>query len=375
MMSRPVKKSSKPKTWFSSLIWTATLGLCLYTLLCYFLSYTLLFHHWVAGFLMLSLPWAQGLCLLSLFYWIFRRAKRSLLPLMTLALGYGFFPRTWGNHSPALDKDPDLSVLNYNVFGMHSNQYESHESEVKALKKFMESHPAEIKCFQEFYFNKKRKAYKGLDYLREANPHYAFLPLKTELYDEGEYQGLAIFSKYPILSKEGKQFENSPNGYLMVDIALPKDTLRIINLQLWSMGIRVGKVAGKLLDQDYEFAQKEGKGILASLKKGFIKHQKEMDIINRLIQDSPHPLLVSGDINEVPYGWAYGTLRERLLNAFEEKGQGFGFTLNRSPYLVRIDQIFHSKELQTLVFKTRRDIPYSDHFPIEARLRLGKNHE
>ena len=129
---------------------------------------------------------------------------------------------------------------------------------------------------------------------------------------------LAIFTKYPIIHKEGKQFANSANGYLMVDLVIKEDTVRVINLQLWSMGIRVGKVTGKIRDQDYEDAKKEGRGIIASMRKGFIHHRDEMNQINRLIQQSQFPVIVVGDLNETPYGWAYGTIRERLKNSFEE---------------------------------------------------------
>jgi endonuclease/exonuclease/phosphatase family metal-dependent hydrolase len=172
-----------------------------------------------------------------------------------------------------------------------------------------------------------------------------------------------VFSKYPIIHEEGEQFENSANGYLLTDIVKDKDTIRVINMQLWSMGIRVNKMTSKIRLQDYTDAQKEGRGIISSLRKGFIEHNKEMDQINRLIQKSPYPTLVVGDLNETPSGWAYGTIRERLQNSFEEAGSGFGFTLNRSPYLVRIDNQFFSKEWKATNFQTLRNIKYSDHFP------------
>jgi endonuclease/exonuclease/phosphatase (EEP) superfamily protein YafD len=83
-----------------------------------------------------------------------------------------------------------------------------------------------------------------------------------------------------------------------------------------------------------------------------------------------YPVIVVGDLNETPYGWAYGTLRERLKNSFEEAGRGFGFTLNRSPFLVRIDNQFYSKDFTVKQFVTLRNINYSDHFPIAADYEL-----
>ena len=366
------RKTEEPlrKKIISSLIWLGTLPLCLYTLLTYLLSYSLVIDHWLAGFIMMTLPYAQILCLISLIYWIFRRAKRALLPLLVLALGYGFIPRSVVWNTAKKSDERDLRVLSYNVYGLYSNNYTENESKVKSLKSFMLDYGADIKCFQEFYSHEDRKPYRTINMMKEKYPHYAFIPLKEDFFEAKEKMGLAIFSKYPIINHAGKQFGNSANGYLFADIVAKNDTFRVINLQLWSMGIRVGRVTGKIRDQDYEDAKKEGRGIMNSLRKGFINHKDEMTQINRLIQESLHPVILVGDLNETPYGWAYGTLRERMQNSFEEAGRGFGFTLNRSPYLVRIDNQFCSKEFRVNQFITLRNINYSDHFPIVADYQL-----
>jgi len=354
----------------SSLIWLGTLPLCIYTLLTYTLSYTLIFDHWVAGFIMMSLPYAQFLCFISLIYWLIQRAKRAILPLVILLLGYGFIKRTFTIHDEVPSQKNGIKILNYNVYGMYSNDYERNKEKFDGLKDFIKNQEADIKVFQEFYSNKDRKPYRTIEFMRKRYPYYAFIPLKQEIFDKNEKMGLAVFSKYPIIHFEGEQYKNSANGYLLTDIVVKKDTIRIINVQLWSMGIRVGKVTGNIREQDYNNAKKEGRGILASLKKGFINHKREMDQINRFIQKSPYPILVMGDLNETPYGWAYGTIRERLKNGFEEAGNGFGFTLNRSPYFVRIDNQFFSDEFKITHFETLRTIKYSDHFPIMGTYQL-----
>ncbi len=372
-MGKRKTTESLPKKIISSIIWLGTLPLCLYTLLTYLLSYSLIVDHWLAGFIMMSMPVAQILCFVSLIYWIFQRAKRALLPLTVLVLGYSFIQRSIAINNPKESLEKPIKVLNYNVYGMYSNAYEANEENVEKLKKFMLDYEADIKCFQEFYSNADRPAYKSISMMKQQYPHYAIQALKKEIFDANEKMGLAIFSKYPIIHQEGQQFKNSANGFLFVDLVKGKDTIRVINLQLWSMGIRVGKVTGKIRDQDYEDAKKEGRGIIASLKKGFIRHKEEISQINRIIQQSPYPVLVTGDLNETPYGWAYGTLRERMDNAFESAGRGFGFTLNRSPYMVRIDNQFFSKEFEILQFTTLRKITYSDLFPIVASYVIKKN--
>jgi exonuclease III len=183
--------------------------------------------------------------------------------------------------------------------------------------------------------------------------------------------GLVIFSVYPIINRDGKTFGRSnSNGYLMADIACKKDTIRVINIQLQSMGIRVNKVVNGVKGEDFEEAKKEGKGIISSLKRGFEQHSEEIEQIERLINDSPYPVILCGDFNETPYGNAYGSIRDRLKNAFEEAGNGFGFTLNRSPRIVRIDNQFCSESIKVLDFKTLSDVKLSDHYPILGRYEI-----
>jgi endonuclease/exonuclease/phosphatase family metal-dependent hydrolase len=366
------RKQEEPvvKKIVSSIIWLGTLPLCLYTLLTYLLSYSLVIDHWFAGFIMMTLPYAQILCFISLVYWVFQRAKRALLPLLVLVLGYSFIQRSFAWNTREVSPKSAIRVMNYNVYGMYSTNYETNVEKVKALKKFIESYTADIKCFQEFYSNAGRKEYRTISLMKKNYPHCAFFPLKEDYYDAKGKTGLVIFSKFPIIHQEGKRFGNAANGYLVADIVAKGDTFRVINLHLWSMGIRVGKVTGKIRDQDYEDAKKESQGIVSSLRKGFIHHKEEMNLVKRLIQQSLYPVILVGDLNETPYGRAYGTLRERLKNSFEEAGQGFGFTLNRSPYLVRIDNQFCSTDWKVTQFRTLRKIRYSDHYPLVADYTL-----
>jgi len=93
--------------------------------LTYLLSYSLIVEHWFAGFIMMTMPYAQLLCLISLIYWVFQRAKRALLPLIVLALGYGFIGRHISFNQPVATLEKPLTVMSYNVFGMYSNEYEA----------------------------------------------------------------------------------------------------------------------------------------------------------------------------------------------------------------------------------------------------------
>jgi endonuclease/exonuclease/phosphatase family metal-dependent hydrolase len=350
----------------TSLLWLTSLPVCIYTLITYLLSYTLVLDHWSAGFIMMSLPYAMLGCFLIAFTWLFIRPARAILPICILALGYPFIKRT------IVFKDPQraensLSIFSYNVFGFYGDDYAKNKEKSEKLKEYSIDYEADIKCFQEFYNLEDNSRFRTLKPMMVENPYVA-----TNDENNQGLIGLTIFSVYPIIHREGKTFGKlNANGYLVADIARKTDTIRVINIQLQSMGIRVNKVVSKVEGENYEEAKKEGRGIISSLIRGFERHSDEIKPIERLINDSPYPVILCGDFNETPYGNAYGSIRDRLKNAFEEAGNGFGFTLNRSPSMVRIDNQFCSESIKVLDFKTLREIDYSDHFPILGRYEVG----
>jgi endonuclease/exonuclease/phosphatase (EEP) superfamily protein YafD len=349
----------------TSLLWLTSLPVCIYTLITYLLSYTLVLDHWSAGFIMMSLPYAMFGCFLIAFTWLFIRPARAILPICILALGYPFIKRT------IVFKDPQraensLSVFSYNVFGFYGEDYAKNKDKAEKLMEYAVDYEADIKCFQEFYNLNDNHRFRTLNRMITENPYFI-----TSNNDTQGVIGLAIFSEHPIIHHEGETFgRRNTNGYLVADIARKNDTIRVINIQLQSMGIRVNKVVSKVEGENYEEAKKESRGIISSLIRGFEQHSDEIKPIERLINDSPYPVILCGDFNETPYGNAYGSIRDRLKNAFEEAGNGFGFTLNRSPSMIRIDNQFCSESIKVLDFKTLREIDYSDHFPILGRYEV-----
>ncbi len=352
----------------TSLLWLISLPWCIYTLLAYLLGYTIVWEHWIAGFIMLSIPLAQLGCLVLFVAWLCIRPTRSVLPLVILLVGWPFVLRTL-QYSPLKPypkhrKASELKVFSYNVCGFSIPQdLENIEKRTK-LVDYVTNFDADIKCFQEFsavWLPSNKNAY---EIVASKNGYRAF-DTQGSIYNSK----LVIFSKYPIIKQKVKIWPDygQSNGYLYADIVLPNDTIRVINVQLQSMGIRVGRVARAI--DDYNKAQDESKDILRSLKRGFIAHAEEIKEIERLIDESPYPTLVCGDLNEMPYGLVYGHISDRLYNAFEEAGNGLGFTLNRSPRWVRIDNQFFSEEFDIKGFKTHH-FDLSDHFPISAIYEL-----
>jgi endonuclease/exonuclease/phosphatase family metal-dependent hydrolase len=354
------------KNIIKSFLFFLNILLSIYTLLVYQLSYSVSVKHWLAGFLMLSMPFVLVANLLFVFIWAFYLSKRIALSFVLLLIGLPFIFRSieWHNIDNR-DNRKGFTILSYNVMWCDAFTY-VHENDttnaINLVNKVI-SLEADIKCVQELYNWDGFPQFQTIKKLRNTYKYYTYVH-STPGNDRGQGEiGLATFSKYPIINKQEKHWSINHNGLLAVDIVIKKDTIRVINVQLRSMGVRVQKVIEA--KEDGAKAKKEAKTIYHQLKDGFEDRAIQVKELESWIKESPYPTIVCGDFNELPYGFAYGKVRQYLKNSFEEAGRGFGFTYHRKPGFIRIDnQFFDDKHFEIKRFKTFSKTPYSDHYPI-----------
>ena len=358
--------------WARSLVWSLHLGVFFYTLLVYYLLARLPIEHWSASMLMISLPVAWLVLIVLGIMWLFFRPWRSLLSLVALLAGFWLWPRTFSydNPDPATKGQTAFSLLSYNVsvFGLEDLykdplKREPHNS--RLLTDWVIKNPAPVKCFQEFYTGPDAPAFQMADRLTAAGyVYHAYLQSIAT-----KYVGVATFSRYPIIRQGHKQF-NSLNGLVWTDIAIGADTIRVINVHLHSMGIRVRRV----FEEDQMSGVKaETRSVLGALKLGFISRRSDVQLVENIVAMTPYPTIVTGDFNDTPYSVVYQRMRNKLNNAFEDAGRGFGLSLNRAPRFIRIDnQFYTANRLRATSFTTHYDMPYSDHFSVEASYVVEK---
>ena len=155
---------------------------------------------------------------------------------------------------------------------------------------------------------------------------------------------------------------NSANNIIYADILKNKDTIRIYNLHLESLKINPNKqnfgeaTSDKLIERMKSSFQKQ-----ATQVEQFLEHEKLW--IGKTI--------VCGDFNNTAFSWVYRQISKKKQDAFKEAGKGLGKTFNY-PYPLRIDFILPDHNFEVNNFKTF-EVPYSDHYPILARLKLKKN--
>src|SRR5206468_997764 len=105
----------------------------------------------------------------------------------------------WNNSKNDKRASTSITLLSYNVrvFNNYNHLSEGGKA-AKNIISFSEKYKADIKCFQEFYHQKQipektNPLYNTIQKLRKLTPYYYLEPTAII---EGQYFGLAIFSKY-----------------------------------------------------------------------------------------------------------------------------------------------------------------------------------
>lgn len=321
---------------------------------------------WPAGFISYLIP---NIILLNILILAFRLNKINLTvvyPLLALITGSYFL-----KNSLSFNKNEDpgtIKVLTYNtkVF----NVYKDNGKDFSAVKKMIDwiaLQHADIMCFQEFYNSPKSNFFNTIDRLNSRSEYFVFQkPLFTNR--SGNQIGAIIFSKYPIMQGGVLNFmEETYNNVIYTDLLIGKDTIRVYNMHLQSMHIDEDNM---IYAEDY---QVEFKNLTTRLKYGFIQRAEQIRQLKAHMKNCPYPILLCGDLNDIPYSYAYRELDEVLNNGFTSAGHGFGFTYNGKIFFLRIDNLFFSDYFKIHTFNTHREIKESDHFPISATYSLKEN--
>ncbi|MEA5138151.1 endonuclease/exonuclease/phosphatase family protein [Arcicella rigui] len=333
-----------PRSYTTILYLFVTMSFCHYPI----------FDHWTTGFIMMSLPIAILLGFIASIYLLFKKQKVvATIGFIWLLMSLPILKRLIGTNTESenISTINSLKVLSFNgecFSGDKTNKW-------AALK-------SDIACFQEYSPN------ENLEKL------YQHKVERLTKFEENRSVGLAMFSQFPIVRQYGKIWDKAYgpkiNGFICADIVYGNDTVRVVNAHLWSMGVRINQSIEALKKGEFLLFCREIADSFDKLKVGFEYRNEQLKEVESYVTGSKYPVIICGDFNETPFGFAYGKLSLNFKNAFEEVGKGLGFTLNRQPYCVRIDQQFFSSEWNVQSCHTLSDITMSDHFPVIAQYTL-----
>lgn len=338
-------------------------------------------HWWFLGLLTLGAFYLLLVLLIFLLFWLFVKPQWSLITIISIAIAYKpvtqILPLRFSAGFEKKKNREALRVMTWNVEHFDILEHKTHPETKEKMLNLVTEYQPDIACFQEMVGGDKNPG--AINYVPDMVPrldftdyHYSF---NTKLDFDGDHHfGIIIFSRYPIINKQTVSFY--PNDYNSIfqyaDIVKGADTIRVFNIHLQSLKFS----ADNLQYIDKPSVGEEGdieksKSVLSKLKRGFLKRQVQADRIRAVIDQSPYPVVVCGDFNDVPNSYAYHTIGKGLQNVFAEKGSGLDRTFSGISPTLRIDNIF-AAETFTVQQYTRVNKRLSDHFPVFADLRLEK---
>ena len=342
----------------------------------------------LAPVLALTVPGWLALVALLAVYWGLRRRRVAVLPLAALALAWPQMqrglPLHWAGRQglaaagqPLAARSLRLLSANVRIFNVYAHLRRADPAAPAKFINWLAASPADVLCLQEFYQEpagtrtSEGDLFRVGEKLGEEVGRQAFVS-KSLTNREGAQFGIAIFSRLPIVGRGEIAFGRlSQNHAMWVDVVGPGrgDTVRIFNVHLQSMSIDEGDIVAA--GSSKAGLRRKGRGLLGRFARGAAARAWQADTLVAHIGRSPYPVLLAGDCNDLPYSYSYNRLAGPLQNAWATVGWGPGNTYHgRLPPLLRIDQQFAGPQWRVLACQVHTEIPYSDHFPVEAIYEL-----
>ena len=320
---------------------------------------------WPASFLsVITLP-IYLINILLFFFLLFRRSVHAGAVLLVIIIGFSLLGKTYRwSDSPNERGRTDFRVLSYNlsffsVPRVFSEAYRdpTYNMTVDNAINWLRSGEADIYCLQEFFDDEDSDIYNTVATLTRDSTYDAHFVYKDQVKNKTR-RGLIILSRLPIVER-GEVFisDNHFNGAIYADVRVGSDTVRIINAHLESMQLSA--------------RQRSWLRVVQAYHRGAVAHSHQANQLADFIRQSPYPTVLSGDLNELPYGYVYRQFGSLMNSAFEAAGRGFGFTYQGDKLsFLRIDHQFFTDDLEVVRYVTHTEVPFSKHLPIEAAYAL-----
>jgi endonuclease/exonuclease/phosphatase family metal-dependent hydrolase len=319
-----------------------------------------------------------------LIFWLFLHSRRyALISFIALVLGWqnihAFF--AFDIHKRFVTEKPAnaLRILTWNVHGWDEFLTKKLGASGHRTKMFdfIKEQNADILCFQEFFEPRKMKGLSSnISYISEQmNYPYHYFSRDYRRWDNLYEFGAIIFSRFPITDSLRFKFpEPGPNqsaeSLLAADISVNGKTIRVYTAHLQSVLFHGSDFRNVEIIKNVDDSVLEAsKSLIKKLRTAYAKRRIQSDMVREQIDQSPHPLLICGDFNDVPNSYTYFHILGPRQDAFIKKGFGIGRTYVHLSPTLRIDYIMADQQFKVLQC-SKFPLPYSDHHPVVADIQI-----
>ncbi len=335
---------------------------------------------WFISFLGLGFPLLLLAVLLFLVGWlIIRKPRRALISGIALLLSFKSLSVFFAIHASGsfqYKKDTHtLRVLTWNVARFMELKRNNNKGSQIRLKMFdlLREQDADVLCLQEFFTSTDTVYYDNITPIQKelSYPYYYFC------FDEDgdkQYYSSIIFSRYPIVDTGRVRYPRPtlPDVLIYADIKADQDTVRVFttHLQSLQLGRRDYERIGKIENIEDSLLY-NSKNILSKIKRGFTRRSIQAGIVHEILGNSPHPVLLCVDMNDIPNSYTYFKVRGDMQDAFLKKGFGIGRTFSGLSPTLRIDYIFADDHFTIKQFH-RVAKKLSDHYLLLTDVQVKK---
>lgn len=365
---------NKTRSFVRTLLLLVNLGLIFIYLLACLVPFINTGKYWFIALSGLAFPLIFFALLCFMILWLIARSKWFWISLVALLLGTQQIISVFGLNFPqkfsANPKPNTLRVLHWNVESW-DNFLDSKHSHLSEMIDLLKQSNADVLCFEE---------YADLENLKDSNSvtsaimklgylHYAFAATKPNA--ENDSRGVIIFSKTPIIQSDTFDYgKNTQAEHLIyTDIETGGKKFRIFTTHLQSVRFEYSDYQSlERLKRARDPGYHGSRTIVSKLKAGYQFRYQQAQIVKEKIAESPYPVIITGDFNDVPNSNTYFVIKGNLQDAFLKKGFFIGRTFRFISPTLRIDYILADKSFKVNQFRVIH-VPYSDHYPIEADLQ------
>lgn len=322
-------------------------------------------------YLMLPLLLAH---LAFILWWALGRHKVYALISLAVVLGGWPLHRTqW--QEPGWDQERnELSIMSYNVGHFREGvRFGIEEAAcMDGVIRLIAKERPDVLCLQEYHSSDRGRGGVTDRLFRECGMQQGYFQRIGGVGPEGR-SGMAVFSRHPIVLRRFVPFPGSISitSCQFADLEIGRDTLRVINFHLQSNLIEKSELAEiEAFSQDPRAGQTSNvRTILGKIRHAARLRSRQAEHLGRLVRESPHPVVLCGDLNDLPASYAYWQARVHLQDTYMEGGQLLGNTFAGGFPSFRIDHMFADPLLEVTRHRVIRH-RYSDHFPVVCSVRM-----
>ncbi len=358
-MIRVLKKISLSALWYANILSAILLFL---SYLAPYISPKL--SSWLA-ILAITYPFLLFLNFFWILFWLFRKSRAIYLSFFTIFIGLAHIPKLIGFNNSVAVNESSFRIMTYNVHYFNTTINRDLEKSKQAqdqILSYIEKQDPDLFFGQEFSGRGEVSSEKADRYLKEKGLKYKH---------RGGLSSLAIFSKYPLSNKGVISFEGSGNGAIHADVQIQNQKIRIYAIHLQST--KLGTAADEVLKSDNlstlnkKETQEKYIKVEEKLSNAFEIRAIQAREIAAHIASSPHPVILCGDLNDIPMSYSYRVISKGLKDSFTERGRGLGTSYAGSLPLLRIDYIFTSKQFEVLNHQIQGKA-ITDHYALTSDL-------